>query len=214
MPPYQRKLEGVVRVILNALNMHPDYHNAKFTILWRSLTIMEPQVAKEHDPDHIAIAQVDFPLTPTGEMKCQVTIMKDSADKLGYHTAENPEEDLWTTSWNKQWWGRQMEEDDLDRAAATGVVDAANTPQKGKGKSARRSVGVHWTKGFTTTSYENPFPLELEWSVVTTPQTIEYDRREYNTKMGRWDLNSTTQPSKGDGKGKGESKGDGKGAGK
>ena len=42
-PQWQRKLESPLRVLLSCVNSHPD-HNAqiRLTILWKTLTLMEP----------------------------------------------------------------------------------------------------------------------------------------------------------------------------
>ena len=187
VPPYQRKLEGVVRVLLGAWNEHPDHHNAKFTVLWKSLTIMMPQTTKDYDPEHLVAAKVEFPTTPLGNMKCLIVLTDSMSTKLQF-VPDGQTENLWEISWNRQWWGRQLEEDDLDKAAAEKVSTSPTTPQKGKGKS-RNKVQDHWTKGFTTTTFYSPFQLDVEFQAAADP--IDFDKREYNSKMGRPDLNRT-----------------------
>ena len=205
-PPYQRKLEGVVRVLSSAWNSHPDHHNAIFTVLWKSLTIMMPQAALEHDPYHQVAAKVECPTAPLGNITCQITGNQAMLEKL-QHKETGEEENLWEKAWNSQWWGRQMEEDDLDKAAAEKVE---TTPPKGKGKGSKSRVGQHWTKGFTTTSYENPIPLDVNF--VWTTEAIEYDVNEYNVKMGRADLNTSQATSSGAAPSSPDPKGAGKGA--
>ena len=78
-PLFARKREGVLRVIMAALNDSEQYADAELTPLWHSLTLMAPQPKgnRVYDPDHDAWAFVKFVRTPAGRTLCEIHLDAD-----------------------------------------------------------------------------------------------------------------------------------------
>ena len=133
-PLFARKKEGVLRVLMNAINAHPDHAHCELTPLWHSLTLMRPQPQghREFDDTLPAWAQVKFQRTQTGKAICELHLDTDALAVI--NTPSDPatpnSPSLWEKSWNDQWWGRMADLDVAESANIAGQEEAeayANT---------------------------------------------------------------------------------------
>ena len=129
-PLYARKKEGVLRTVMNAVNMHPDHEGSELTPLWHSLTLMQPQPRGQriYDRDADAWAKVTFRRTPLGRAVCVVQLDRRCRDVIfTAHHAPTPEmprdATYWAAAWNAQWWGRMAERDVAEAAVVAGEAE-------------------------------------------------------------------------------------------
>ena len=60
-PQWQRKLELPLRIILSCINKHPDHTaTSRMTILWKTMTIMQPSADDDWNPDVVAWARLFY----------------------------------------------------------------------------------------------------------------------------------------------------------
>ena len=180
-PQWQRKLESPIRVVLSAVNAHPD-HNAtsQLRILWKTLTIMEPALDNEWHPDLKAWARVHY-YSENGEFKGRLEIVDSLKDILMSPPTEREPgvENLWQQHWNKVMWGNQLELDQADAAAMT--TARAQAGQTGKGLQLGKGKR-HWSNTAIHTSDYEPYPFEL---VFVTVDAIYFSWDELCDKCGK-----------------------------
>ena len=127
-PLFSRKKEGVLRVVMNAVNKVEAYADSEIVPLWHSLVMMKPQPrsVRDYDDNLPAWAKVKFVRTPQGRAICELHLDQECLDLL--HTeagtgemVDGTPETVWHWAWNKQWWGRMA---DIDAAEAANVAGA------------------------------------------------------------------------------------------
>ena len=164
-PQWQRKLESPLRVLLTCVNSHPD-HNAqsRLTILWKTLTLMEPVDGDEFKADIKAWARL-FYFEDNGEFKGRLEVVRDLERLLMAPPTETtaPEANLWAQMWNRVQWGPQYELDQAEAAAISKARSEAAPSGKGlnMGKGKR-----HWSSAAVHTNYYEPYPFSLDFVVV------------------------------------------------
>jgi hypothetical protein len=175
-PRFQRKLEGVLRALLECISKHPDYEGQTCTILWPTLTIMAPQTEMHYDPNHQAWATVKYEeelVAGSGTIKVGCYVHQDLADVMHYVPlkVEKPDENLWYTAWYNQFWrtGVQNVQDDVEDAAAT------RAPKMGKRWIDTMLQGSSTRDGF-------PLPISI---TKMAPHEIGYSQVDYDYKMAR-----------------------------
>lgn len=161
-PQYQRKLELPLRVVLDVLNTSPEFKGQQVVILWKTLTIMQPQVRSSFDDQAEALCRLHYS-EQDGTLKGVLEVTPELMDVMNT-TPLNETETRWHSSWNKVVWGTQYELDQADKLAAE---------KKGVGK------GKHWARPLIYSSYHSPYPLELAVSPV---DQIAYVWDEYCDK--------------------------------
>ena len=154
-PQWQRKLEAPIRVLLQVLNKHQDHTGKSLTILWKTLTLMEPSSDRGFNGDAVAWARLFYAeVEGTFRGRLEITppmnqAMKAPATEVRTEGENDP--DLWTECWNDTMWGAQY---DLDRAETASYKEAAN-------QTATTSKGIKKGKMSTARSQET---LESVWA--------------------------------------------------
>ena len=67
-PQFQRKMEVPIRVLLSIIDESEALESKQVVVLWKTLTIMEPQAAREFDPQAKACARTHY-YEESGELK-------------------------------------------------------------------------------------------------------------------------------------------------
>ena len=109
-PRFPRKPEGVLRALLGVISRHPDYKGLTATVLWPTLTLLQPQEKVEWVQGHPAWATVKYEEDSTG-LKVGVYVSRELYTIMGYLEEPSKEaETLWWHEWYKQFWrGMQAE---------------------------------------------------------------------------------------------------------
>ena len=131
-PQWQRKLESPLRVLIAALNAHPDTHGKKIVILWKSLTIMKPMDEREFVPDHTAYARL-FYEEVDGTFQGRLEVVNELAAILQStpQGEAHGEESLWNQQWNLIQWGTQLELDEAEKRVYDNAKQQCITTGKG-----------------------------------------------------------------------------------
>ena len=181
-PQWQRKLEAPIRVLLQVLNKHQDHTGKSLTILWKTLTLMEPSSDRGFNGDAVAWARLFYAeVEGTFRGRLEITppmnqAMKSPATEVRTDGENDP--DLWTECWNDTMWGAQY---DLDRAEAASYKEAANqtaTTGKGINKGKGRK---HWSQTMVHNDYFMPYPFVLD---IVVCDHIAFCWDEYCQKSG------------------------------
>ena len=181
-PQWQRKLEAPLRVLISALNQHPETTGKRLVILWKTLTIMAPTDERDFKPDHTAFGRL-FYEQHAGHFKGRLEIVREFASMLQgppLH-ANSGEESFWSECWNNTIWGNQLEYDEAERAAYhTAKLQAAGS---GKGVSAGKGKR-HWSNALLHNSTFSPYPFDLEFVAV---DSVAFVWDEFCDKCGQED---------------------------
>ena len=163
-PQWQRKLESPLRVLLACVNAHPDHNSSRLTILWKTLTLLEPlSPGEDFKEDIVAWARLYY-FDDEGEFKGRLEVTRDLEKVLMSPPSETTtlEDTLWAQMWNKVQWGAQYE---LDQAEAAAFAKARAEAGSGKGLNLGKGKR-HWSSAAVHTNYYEPYPFPLEFIVV------------------------------------------------
>ena len=155
-PQWQRKLKSPLRVLIAALNAHPDTHGKKIVILWKSLTIMKPMDEREFVPDHTAYARLFYEEVDGTFQGCLEVVNEFAAILQSTPQGEaHGEESLWNQQWNLIQWGTQLELDEAEKRVYDNAKQQCITT--GKGVSAGKGRR-HWSAAFLHNSHHSTHP--------------------------------------------------------
>ena len=202
-PQWQRKLESPLRVLLACINKHPDHTaSSRLTILWKTLTLLEPQSDAEFNPEVKAWARL-FYSNVDGNFRGRLEVVEDLKKIVMSPPSEQGaiEDTLWAEQWNALMWGPQHELDRTESAAFQTAKAAAAVTGKGMnhGKGGR-----HWSQVAIYSSDYAPYPFELDFLTVDAVHFVWDEMcdkfRKEEEKIGNYQL-ATVQgkPPKGAG---------------
>ena len=175
-PQFQRKLEVPLRVLLSLINESPLLEHSQVVVLWKTLTIMAPQAAREYDEQATAFARL-FYFETQGHFKARLELCPLLSDAcLAPPPAGAEESNMWEYSWNKVVWGVQLELDKADKKAYDASIQLA---QQGQGVRYGKPT-KHWSHPFVYSSETNPYPIEIH---VTKVDKVAYCWDEYADKL-------------------------------
>ena len=166
-PQYQRKLELPLRVILDIINTAPALQGQQVVILWKTLTIMQPQVRSQFDSQAEAFCRLRYE-EQQGTVVGILEVTQELMEIMNSSAGDGPQT-CWHKSWNKIVWGTQYELDQADKQ----LLERGNVKGGGKGK--------HWALPLIYSSYHTPYPLDLK---VEQSQEIAFVWDEYCDKTG------------------------------
>jgi len=179
-PQWQRKLESPLRVLIAAINSHPDTQGQQIVILWKTMTIMQPSEDRDFRPDRIAWARLWYEEqggTFVGRLEVHTAfariLMGPPMD------ASSGEESLWNEKWNSTMWGSQAELDQAEKAAYNAAKLQSHTSGKGVNFGKGRK---HWSQALLHNSAYSPYPFTLHF---TGTDHIAYVWDEYCDKCGQ-----------------------------
>ena len=164
-PQWQRKLESPLRVLLSCVNAHADHNSgSRLTILWKTLTLLEPTQDDSFKEDIVAWARL-FYFEDEGEFKGRLEVTRELEKILMSPPTETTtlETTLWAQMWNKIQWGAQYEIDQAE--SATMAKARAELGISGKGLNLGKGK-KHWSSAAIHTNYYEPYPFPLEFIVV------------------------------------------------
>jgi len=180
-PDFQRQLEVPLRTVHKVLNTAPNTKGMQFITLWKSLTVMQPQVMSHYDEDHKACFRLEYTVHKnTGDVMAEMHITEELSNmmKLKYDTVTQKVVDdslmaqtLWQSCWTNQVDGREKE-----------MTDATVEANRSVAEEGAYTVGKHWSQEFT--KYTNTlFPFKIKLVVYPNDMDIEFDHTEYEKKM-------------------------------
>ncbi|OLQ01223.1 Ribonuclease H [Symbiodinium microadriaticum] len=183
-PQFQRKLELPIRVLLRILNawaLTQANPPTQMTILWRTLTIMEPSETKDWNEQIKAAARMIY-FEKDGVFQGMLEVTRD------VHTiiqSKPPppalEETMWEHHWSEVAYGIQMEMDKAEKA----LFDKASREAKGTGKGVQMGKSSrHWSTPLIYSSDSNPFPVPM---YVMPVDVIAFSWDELCDKMSQPD---------------------------
>lgn len=176
-PQFQRKLESPLRVVLQVLNQDPHHPNPQLTILWKTLTVMDPQTNRDFEPQMTACCRLHYVQTD-GTLQGRLEVTPSLLELMNTKSTRGDAEDqtIWQFCWSSVMYGNQIELDDADRLA---VEKSKHVAGKGipSGKGRR-----HWTHQHIWFNGLNPFPLDLD---IVCVEEIAYCWDEYCDKFGK-----------------------------
>ena len=137
-PQFQRKLEIPIRVLLSLINESEVLENSQVVVLWKTLTIMEPQATREFNPQARACARMHY-FEEGGELRGYLeTTPPITRALLAKPPIGAPEDDCWEHHWTRIVYGIQHEIDVADKdqfnKAMVSSKGAGKGLQVGKGK--------------------------------------------------------------------------------
>ena len=178
-PQWQRKLEAPIRILLAALAAHPDTTGKPVMILWKTLTIMEPQEDRDFRPDRRAWARLFYEERDRSFVG-RLEVTQEFASILQSPPQQNTEEaTLFTECWNTVLWGSQQELDKMERAAYhTAKQQGAS---QGYGTIFGRSR-KHWSQTLLRQSEFSPYPFQLDYVSV---EKVAFVWDEFCDKAGQ-----------------------------
>ena len=148
-------------MILACLNKHSDHAaTSKLTILWKTLTLLEPSKDGEYNPAVTAWARLFYTADEAG-FKGRLEIVEELERVLMSPPSEvgNEAKNLWEEQWFSVMWGPQHELDLTEHTAYNKAKADANLSSKGlcvgKGKK-------HWSQAAIYSSDYSPYPFTLE----------------------------------------------------
>ena len=179
-PQWQRKLEAPLRVIISAINEHPEHQDSSLVILWKTLTLMAPmsKAERQFKPDATAWARLYYHEV-NGEFRARLEMTQELFSVLQTTPLDKnaTEETLWQEHWNKVIWGNQYA---IDQAESE-VVAAAKTQAKGSGKGWNVGKGKrHWSSALIHNDQYSPYPFELDTVQV---EAVAFCWNEYCDKL-------------------------------
>ena len=181
-PQWQRKLESPLRVLIAVLNQHSDYTGQSLTILWKTLTLMQPSTERGFQPDVVAWGRLFYAETG-GEFRGRLEITPRMKAAMGSPpgNVDASEPDLWSECWNQIVWGNQYDLDQAESIAYKQAKDHTAATGKGinKGKTRR-----HWSNALIHNDYYSPFPFHLDIVIV---EQIAFCWDEYCQKTSKPD---------------------------
>ena len=160
-PQFQRKLELPIRVLLRILNawaLTQANPPTQMTILWRTLTIMEPSETKDWNEQIKAAARMIY-FEKDGVFQGRLEVTKD-VHAIIQSKPPPPalEETMWEHHWSEVAYGIQMEMDKAEKA----LFDKASREAKGTGKGVQMGKSSrHWSTPLIYSSDSNPFPVPM-----------------------------------------------------
>ena len=177
-PQFQRKLEIPLRVILKAINTVEADKN-QVVILWKTLTIMQPQTTREFDEQIEAIARLHY-TTENGALAGTLEVnpyLWDLLKTTPPSWAMADEDSVWDYCWNATVFGVQHELDVAERE----LFHSALAVSKGDGRGLKLGRPPrHWSAPAIYSSEHAPFPLDLN---VKRVDTVAFVWDEYCDKF-------------------------------
>ncbi len=199
-PQFQRKLEAPLRAALLVINEATGpVESRACTILWKSLTIMEPQIEKAFDHSALPCFRLNYAQQEDGRMTLEVFCTESFAawaeeelDQPADPSAIDAGNTVWARAWNKQMYGSVVQYDVAEQAATGGAAAAAemankgyNAKGKGKGKNSfNLGKGKHLSTQFVNVDRDRPFAIDTKMRVVNADQ-IGFNWNEYVDKFGK-----------------------------
>ena len=180
-PMFQRKMEVPIRVLLALINESEHLENRQVTILWKTLTIMQPQANRDFDPQAQAFARMHY-FEEAGELKGFLEVVPELSKAM---KATPPigatEPNCWEHFWCRIVYGIQHEIDLADKDQFQKAMTSSQATGKGLlvGKGKR-----HWSSSAVYSSVDNPYPLDIAVKEVS-PISFVWD--EYCDKFGMSD---------------------------
>ena len=114
-PMFQRKMEVPIRVLIALINESELLENKQVTILWKTLTIMQPQANRDFDPQAQAFARTHY-FEEAGELKGFLEVVPELSKAM---KATPPigatEPNCWEHLWCRIVYGIQHEIDLADK---------------------------------------------------------------------------------------------------
>ena len=217
-PQFQRKLEAPLRAFLRVVNECEGLADGEraCTILWQSLTVMQPQTHKEFDHTALPMFRMEFHHKETGEVSCTIRLTKEAYDICREAIPERDRKPddaieagatLWERAWNAQFYANVITFDNAEQAATDATRHAAVREEKGgkgynqgwydyaaKGKhkgtrAYQLGHGRHWSQQFTMVNSTNPFGIKTDL-VIYDAEDIGFAWNEYCNKFHRKDLHT------------------------
>ena len=181
-PQFQRKLEVPIRVLLSLINESDQLESNQVVVLWKTLTIMQPQTTREFDPQARAFARMYY-YTEEGVLKGRLEVTPQlQAAMAGPAPVGCSEPEAWEHHWCRVVYGIQHELDVADQTQFQSAVRSA----KGSGKGVFVGKGKrHWSANAVYSSSDNPFPVYMD--VHPVPE-IAYVWDEYCDKFQQSNL--------------------------
>ena len=179
-PQFQRKLEAPLRVLIALCNKSPEFVDSQLVILWKTLTLMQPQTTRTFDPEALAAARLSY-FEASGDFKGRLEVTPALAEVMRSKPIDGAGEGdtLWAQTWNTIMFGPQLELDLLDAQLVRDALAGA----KGSGKGMMLGKGRrHWTTPLLHMNRHNPFPLQLE---ILETEAVAYVWDEYCDKMNK-----------------------------
>ena len=160
-PQWQRKLELPLRIILSCINKHPDHTaTSRMTILWKTMTIMQPSADDDWNPDVVAWARLFYYQDGANFMgRLEVVPELAKISESAPTEVTSNVNTLWEEQWNILVWGSQYEIDQMETEAFKNLKNHTATTGKGvaKGKPDK-----HWSGTMIWNSYFCPYPFDLQ----------------------------------------------------
>ena len=180
-PQFQRKLEIPVRVLLHLINNTNVFPEKQVVILWRTLTIMSPQMHRQFDAEATACARVHY-FEADGKFQALLEVDEKLAAAMQATPPQGVEEpNCWSHSWNEIVFGVQHEMDLADKALFSSLLRDA----KGSGKGVMMCRGSrHYSAPLIYSSDMLPYPIPIQ--VRQVPQ-IAFVWDEYCDKLSQPD---------------------------
>ncbi|CAE7246061.1 unnamed protein product [Symbiodinium natans] len=179
-PLYKDARTPVPRHLLQALNLKEETEPRQVVILWKTLTVMSPQMARGFDEQATACARLHY-YAEGEQFKGILEITKVISDWLATTPPDElmtEEDTIWSYSWNKIVFGVQQEMDAAERDHFANAKAAA----KGTGKGMLAGKGSrHWTAPMIYSASSMPYPIDLEIRLVSQ---VAYVWDEYCDKFG------------------------------
>ena len=160
-PQFQRKLEVAIRVLLSLINESETLESNQVVVLWKTLTIMKPQQAREFDEQAEAVARMHY-YSSEGILRGRLEVTPELAAAMkAQPKAGATEPDCWEHHWRRVVYGIQHEL--ADQAQFNLALQSAEGSGKGLlvGKQNR-----HWSASSVYSSTDNPFPVEMNVAEV------------------------------------------------
>ena len=180
-PMFQRKMEVPIRVLLSLINESEVLEHSQVVVLWKTLTIMKPQAAREFDPQATALARMHY-FEEEGQLKGFLEVVPELTKAL--LTTPPPgalEENCWEHHWSKIVYGIQHEIDQADKDQ----FQHAQELSKGTGKGVLLGKGKrHWSASAVYSSADNPYPIDI---AVKEVSSVVYVWDEYCDKFAMAD---------------------------
>ena len=203
-PRFQRRLEAPLRVLLGALNEHPEYCGKEITVLWDTLTLLAPQTQRAYDPKHEACAQIAFEKTSEaqGDLKCVIRITYAmhthiyTEDGVKTKAKGDPTDSTYfSTAWEKQFQKSQYDMDATENFALTGDMAKAAEPSTVLPHVASHLRRGHWSMALTLPDLafgDMPIHVNFERLPENKETILDYPRTSYDNKMRGFGLHSPT----------------------
>ena len=197
-PMFQRKMEVPIRVLLALINESEHLENKQVTILWKTLTIMQPQANRDFDPQAQAFARMHY-FEEAGELKGFLEVVPELSKAM---KATPPigatEPNCWEHFRCRIVYGIQHEIDLADKDQFQKAMTSSQATGKGLlvGKGKR-----HWSSSAVYSSVDNPYPLDIAVKEVPPISFVRDERCDKfgmsDQKVGSYDHSSFAGPPAG-----------------